>query len=136
MRRIVRAAATLLGLAAGICNPARADELNVGTPDGVRSAILLPAERPQVPTVIVLHGALVSAESTVGWYGFGGAAKRRGFAAVFPRGINLQWNDGRSAVWASGADDVDSCGAWPGSSWRAGRPIRRASTWSAYPTAA
>lgn len=106
MRRIVRAAATLLGLAAGICNPARADELNVGTPDGVRSAILLPAERPQVPTVIVLHGALVSAESTVSWYGFGGAAKRRGFAAVFPRGIDLQWNDGRSAVWASEADDV------------------------------
>jgi polyhydroxybutyrate depolymerase len=54
----------------------------------------------------VLHGALVSAESTVSWYGFGGAAKRRGFAAVFPRGIDLLWNDGRSAAWASEADDV------------------------------
>ena len=106
MRWIVRAAAALLGLAAGMCNPAHADELTVGTPDGVRSAILLPAGHARAPTVIVLHGALVSAEATVSWYGFGGAAKRRGFAAVFPRGLNLLWNDGRDAAWASGADDV------------------------------
>jgi polyhydroxybutyrate depolymerase len=106
MRRTVRAATVLLGLAAGMSNPVRADELTVGTPDGMRSAILLPAGHARASTVIVLHGALVSAESTVSWYGFGEAAKRRGFAAVFPRGVNLLWNDGRDAAWASGADDV------------------------------
>jgi polyhydroxybutyrate depolymerase len=89
-----------------MCNAVRADELTVSTPEGVRSAILLPAGRARAPTVIVLHGALVSAESTVSWYGFGGAAKRRGFTAVFPRGTDLLWNDGRGAAWASSADDV------------------------------
>src|SRR5262245_39382261 len=107
MRRILRAAAGLLGLAAGISNATGADEVNVNTPDGVRSAILLPAGRPRAPTVIVLHGALVSAESTVSWYGFGKAVRRRGFAAVFPRGIDFLWNDGRAAALGSGADDVD-----------------------------
>ena len=106
MRWILRAAAALLALA-GTSDATRADEMNVSTADGVRGAIRLPAGRPRAPTVIVLHGALVSAESTVSWYGFGEAAKRRGFAAVFPRGIDLLWNDGRAAAWASGADDVD-----------------------------
>jgi polyhydroxybutyrate depolymerase len=106
MRRIFRAAAALFTLTAGMSGAARADELNVSTPDGVRSAILVPAGSPRAPTVVVLHGALVTAESTVSWYGFGEAARRRGFAAVFPRGVNLLWNDGRAAAWASGADDV------------------------------
>jgi polyhydroxybutyrate depolymerase len=106
MRRNVRAAAALLALAAGLCNPAPAEELTIATPDGARNAILLPAARPRAPTVIVLHGALISAEATVRWYGFGEAARRRGFAAAFPRGLNLLWNDGRNAAWGSGADDV------------------------------
>jgi len=110
MRWIVGAAAALLGwaagLAAGMSNPARADELTVVTPDGTRSAILLAAGRPRAATVIVLHGALVSAEATVSWYGFGEAVKRRGLTAAFPRGLGLLWNDGRNAAWASGADDV------------------------------
>jgi polyhydroxybutyrate depolymerase len=106
MRRTARAAAALSGLTLSLCNTVHADELAVSTPEGERSAIVLPAGHARAPTVIVLHGALVSAESTVGWYGFGAAAKRRGFAAVFPRGVNFLWNDGRSATWASGADDV------------------------------
>src|SRR6185437_11473455 len=73
MRRTVRAAAALLALVAALHNPAHAEELTVATPDGVRSAILLPAARPRAPTVIVLHGALISAEATVSWYGFGEA---------------------------------------------------------------
>jgi polyhydroxybutyrate depolymerase len=105
MRRIARAALAF-ALALGSCNPAWADEISVDTRDGTRSAIVLPAERAGAPTVIVLHGALISAEYTRHWYGFAEAAKRHGFAAVFPRGINLLWNDGRSAAWASGADDV------------------------------
>ena len=106
MRPVFRAAAALLACAAGMDAASGADEVNVSTPDGVRSAIVLPAGRPRAPTVIVLHGALVSAEATVSWYGFGGAAKRRGFAAVFPRGLGLLWNDGRTAAWGSDADDV------------------------------
>jgi polyhydroxybutyrate depolymerase len=106
MRRIFHVPAVVLGLLVGASHASGADEINVSTADGVRSAILLPAARPRAPTVIVLHGALVSAESTVSWYGFGEAATRRGFAAVFPRGVNLAWNDGRPAAWGSGADDV------------------------------
>jgi polyhydroxybutyrate depolymerase len=106
MRRMFRAAAALFVVAAAMSGATRADELNVSTPDGVRSAILLPARYPRAPTVVVLHGALVTAESTVSWYGFGEAARRRGFAAVFPRGVHMLWNDGRAAAWASGADDV------------------------------
>jgi polyhydroxybutyrate depolymerase len=105
MRRIA-CAALVLALALGPCNPARAGEISVDTRDGTRSAIVLPAERAGAATVIVLHGALISAEYTRHWYGFAEAAKRHGFAAVFPRGINLLWNDGRNAAWASGADDV------------------------------
>jgi polyhydroxybutyrate depolymerase len=105
MRRIARAA-LVFALALGSCNPALADEIGVDTRDGTRTAIVLPAERPGAPAVIVLHGALISAEYTRHWYGFAEAAKRHGFAAVFPRGIDLLWNDGRSAAWASEADDV------------------------------
>jgi polyhydroxybutyrate depolymerase len=53
----------------------------------------------------VLHGALISAEYTACWYGFVEAAERHGFAAVFPRGISLLWNDGREA-WTPDTDDV------------------------------
>jgi polyhydroxybutyrate depolymerase len=106
MRRIGRAAAVLAALlSAGAANPAHGEELSVTTRDGARSAILLPAAQPRAPTVVVLHGALISAEHTVRWYGFNEAAKRHGFAAVYPRGVNLLWNDGRNS-WASSADDV------------------------------
>jgi polyhydroxybutyrate depolymerase len=105
MRRIA-CAALVSALAMGLCNPAPAEELSIHTRDGTRTAIVLPAERAGAPAVIVLHGALISAEYTRHWYGFADAAKGHGFAAVFPRGINLLWNDGRNAAWASGADDV------------------------------
>lgn len=101
MRLMVRAA-VLLGLALGMCSSGLAEELLVGT----RSAILLPAPRARAPAVVVLHGALVSAEYTARWYGFAEAARRRGFAAVFPRGLRLLWNDGRKASLGSAADDV------------------------------
>jgi polyhydroxybutyrate depolymerase len=105
MRRIVRAA-ILLVLALGVGTPARAEELLINTRDGARTAIVLPAERARAPTVIVLHGALISAEFTLSWYGFVEEGVRHGFATVFPRGIDLLWNDGRQAVWTSAADDV------------------------------
>src|SRR5262245_44093726 len=79
MRRIICAAAVAAALGLGTSGPAHADEISVSTSEGVRTAIVLPAKRPRAPTVIVLHGALVSAESTASWYGFAGAAERRGF---------------------------------------------------------
>jgi polyhydroxybutyrate depolymerase len=105
--RLTARAAVLLGFILGMGPPAAAEDLRIDTRDGRRTAILQPAPRRHAPTVIVLHGALVSAEYTASWYGFSDAAKRHGFAAVFPRGLNLLWNDGRPATWGSGADDVD-----------------------------
>jgi polyhydroxybutyrate depolymerase len=105
MRLMVRAA-VLLGLLLGMLSAGSAEELRIDTRDGPRTAILRPGPRNRAPTIIVLHGALISAEYTEQWYGFSEAAQRHGFAAVFPRGLGLLWNDGRKAVWGSGADDA------------------------------
>jgi polyhydroxybutyrate depolymerase len=106
MVRAAVLAVLLLGVWCGASSSARADELRIQTRDGLRTAILQPASRRHAPTIIVLHGALVSAEYTAGYYGFTELARRRGFAAVFPRGVSLQWNDGRNGAWGSEADDV------------------------------
>jgi polyhydroxybutyrate depolymerase len=105
MRQLMRTAAVgaLVAAVSGHC--ASAEELRIATRDGPRSAIVLAANKARAPTVLILHGALISAEHTARWYGFAAAAKRHGFAAAFPRGINLQWNDGRES-WLSSADDV------------------------------
>jgi polyhydroxybutyrate depolymerase len=105
MRLIVRAA-VLLGLLLGLCGSGLAEELQIDTRDGRRTAILRPAPRGRAPTVIVLHGALITAEYTESWYGFAEAAKRHGFAVAYPRGLGLQWNDGRQGALGSTADDV------------------------------
>lgn len=84
---------------------AQASELRVATREGVRTAIVMPAERGPAPTVIVLHGAFSSAAWTARHYGFAEAAAARGFAAVFPQGMRGCWNDGRKPFpWR--ADDV------------------------------
>ena len=101
-----RRAAGLAALAAMALGPtAGAEELRVRTADGERTAIVQRTERQRAPTIVVLHGALITAEHTSSWYGFADAARKHGFAAVFPRGTALQWNDGRDA-WMSGVDDV------------------------------
>jgi polyhydroxybutyrate depolymerase len=105
MRRLLRAASLAALAAAGLSPSAGAEELRVKTADGERTAIVQRAEQQRAPTVVVLHGALITAEHTSSWYGFAEAARKHGFAAVFPRGIALQWNDGRDA-WMSGVDDV------------------------------
>jgi polyhydroxybutyrate depolymerase len=105
MRLMVRAG-VLLGLLPGLCSSGLAEELQVDTPDGPRTAILRPAPRGRAPTVIVLHGALITADYTELWYGFAEAAKKHGFAVAYPRGLGLLWNDGRKGAWGSGADDV------------------------------
>src|SRR5262245_15017844 len=85
--------------------PAHADTLRIETREGPRRVILLRADPGPAPTVIVLHGAINSAAWAVRRFGFAEAAAARGFTAVFPQGIGLQWNDGRGGV-SSKADDV------------------------------
>jgi polyhydroxybutyrate depolymerase len=85
--------------------PARADTLRIDTRTGPRRAIVLPARTEPGPAVVVLHGAVNSATWAARRFGFAEAAAARGFTAVFPEGVGLTWNDGRSG-FASYADDV------------------------------
>jgi polyhydroxybutyrate depolymerase len=100
---------TLLAIASIVCvgggPPARAEEIRFDTKDGTRSAVVLRARRRPAPTVMVLHGAGGSPERVQHRFGFAEAAARHGFAAVFPQGLNRQWNDGRE-FRRSGVDDV------------------------------
>jgi polyhydroxybutyrate depolymerase len=98
MRRPIRA--TALGFVAAVSlggqSPARAgSEIRIDTKDGERMALVLEAPGRPGPTVMVLHGGLGSAERIIRRSGFAEAAARHGFAAVFPQGIDRQWNDGR-----------------------------------------
>src|SRR5262249_39062510 len=79
--------------------------LTIPSPAGPRHAVVLAAAGGPHPTVIVLHGALGTGGGTAMSTGFAEAAARRGFMAVFPDGINLQWHDGRSGG-PDGPDDV------------------------------
>lgn len=108
MGRWVRGIFAGLALAAGWVGAQAqgpSSEMRVQTRQGMRTAIVVPAERGPAPTVIVLHGAFSSASWTLRHYGFAEAAAARGFAAVFPQGLRGCWNDGRNPFpWR--ADDV------------------------------
>jgi polyhydroxybutyrate depolymerase len=80
-------------------------EIVISTPDGPRAAIVIPAGRGPRPTMIVLHGATMTADSTIRVSGFAEAAAGRNFTAVFPQGLRRQWHDGR-AGGPDGPDDV------------------------------
>lgn len=88
-------------------NAAKADQvLKLATPDGPREAILLQAQRAGPnPTIIILHGATISAQRMVRSSGFAEAAAIHGFTAVFPEGRQQLWNDARGSGH-SRADDV------------------------------
>ncbi|MBX9590205.1 MAG: prolyl oligopeptidase family serine peptidase [Hyphomonadaceae bacterium] len=107
MRRTIRwaLAAVLAALPVGQ-SCAAADDWQLETRDGVRSAIVMPVRQAHAPTLIVLHGATISASLTARWSGFAEAAAAQGFAAVFPEGIYRLWNDGRGDGLSS-SDDVD-----------------------------
>jgi polyhydroxybutyrate depolymerase len=79
--------------------------MHIPTSQGVREAIVLPSRQGPAPTVIVLHGALGTAERTARTSGFAEAAAAHRFTAVFPQGLKRQWNDGREPQ-AAGVDDV------------------------------
>jgi polyhydroxybutyrate depolymerase len=85
--------------------PAHADTLSIETRTGHRRAIVLAARQQPAPAVIVLHGTITTPLWAARRFGFAEAAAARGFAAVFPEGVGLQWNDGRRG-FASHADDV------------------------------
>jgi len=82
-----------------------AGTLQIVTRQGAREAIVLRAGPVPAPTVIVLHGATATADRTARSSGFAEAAAAHGFVAVFPQGINRQWNDGREGRTAA-VDDV------------------------------
>jgi polyhydroxybutyrate depolymerase len=84
---------------------ARADDWELETKDGIRTAIVMPAPQASAPTAVVLHGATISADLTARWSGFAEAAAAHGFAAVFPEGIYKLWNDARGDKLSS-SDDV------------------------------
>ena len=102
-----RRGARVLGRLVAGHTSARADDWEIETKDGVRTAIVMPAPQAPAPTVIVLHGATISADLTARWSGFAEAAAAHGFAAVFPEGIYRLWNDARgdklraAMTWAS-----------------------------------
>ncbi len=80
--------------------------LTLHTADGLRQAFLVQAQKlgPN-PTIIILHGATISAQRMMRGSGFAEAAAQHGFTAVFPEGKDQSWNDARS-TGRSNADDI------------------------------
>jgi len=95
----------LLVALAALPAAALAGDLVIGTSDGPRHALVAPVTGGPQPTVIVLHGALGTGEGYARRTGFAQAANARGFAAVFPDGLDRQWHDGRRGA-PDGPDDV------------------------------
>ena len=67
---------------------------------------MLQSVRTPAPTVIVLHRAAHHGDPDGAQLGLCRSGRRRGFAAVFPQGVNRQWNDGREDGHISSIDDV------------------------------
>lgn len=62
----------------------------------------------QYPLVAVFHGGAGSGEKIAGQTGFVDKADTEGFIAVFPDGIQHNWNDGRDTTdaYKQGVDDI------------------------------
>jgi polyhydroxybutyrate depolymerase len=76
---------------------------------GVRRSYLLhlpPSHRPgePMPLLLVFHGGGGTASNIAEHTGLTPAATPRGYAVVYPDGVNGHWSDGRAA--RAGADDV------------------------------
>jgi polyhydroxybutyrate depolymerase len=91
-------AVTVALVFAGFCSVGLADQLViVPTPEGPRQAFVATAEKVgPSPTIIVLHGATVSAERMKRISGFAEAGAMHGFTVVFPEGKANRWNDARA----------------------------------------
>ena len=64
--------------------------------------------RKPYPLLLGFHGGNGSGEKFAGQTGLGVVADREGFIAVFPDGIEHNWNDGRDTTdaYKAGADDI------------------------------
>ncbi|MET4388669.1 polyhydroxybutyrate depolymerase [Bradyrhizobium sp. F1.4.3] len=108
MRRPMRIAAFLTALAAA--PSASADTIGV---NGVMRSYTaqLPAKKP-APLVVVLHGKTQRGADMITRTAWPKVAKRQGFAAVFPDGLNHAWADARTKAGPElrgpppGTDDV------------------------------
>jgi polyhydroxybutyrate depolymerase len=105
IKRCAITAAVALLAATPFAVMARTLDIVIPTNDGPRTAIVLPAGQGPHPTVIVLHGAAMTAEMAMRDSGFSEAAASAGFTAVFPQGLRRQWQD-RRAGRSDGPDDV------------------------------
>src|SRR3954470_909220 len=108
MRRRTRIAAFVAALAA--TSAASADTIDI---DGVKRSytVQLPTKR-LVPLVVVLHGKTQRGADMMTRTAWPQGAKREGFAAVFPDGLNHAWADARTKAGPAlrgppaGTDDV------------------------------
>jgi polyhydroxybutyrate depolymerase len=68
------------------------------------------AEPKRLPTVIVLHGALMNGRWMRRTFGFDAVGKREGVLAVYPDGVRRVWNDGRNVrqpFWRRNREKAD-----------------------------
>lgn len=108
--------AALLGLAATALADAPVIEKTM-MHDGIERSYILSDPNPQArtkrPLVLVLHGGGradgADMQKRLDWSGMGA---REGFVAVFPNGVDAQWNDGRGVSFRKNRDNthVDDVG--------------------------
>jgi polyhydroxybutyrate depolymerase len=118
MSKLMKWGVALLTMAAAFGQPdAGAEEIagriTVGGLERSYIAVLPDgAERRRLPTVIVLHGALMDGRWMRKTFGFDSVGQREGVLAVYPNGVRRIWNDGRNVrlpFWRRNrerADDV------------------------------
>src|SRR5687767_7096561 len=108
-RRVLTTCALLLCAAPVAAQSGDDGELRTLEVADVRRTYLLhlpPSREPShpIPLLFVFHGAGGDAEGFARHTGLTGAATARGYAVVYPNGVNRRWSDGRGT--RSTADDV------------------------------
>lgn len=64
-----------------------------------------------LPTLLVLHGGgNGDAQQVAGITQYNDLADQHGFQAVYPEGVDAQWNDGRGITFRGGVEGVDDVG--------------------------
>jgi polyhydroxybutyrate depolymerase len=62
----------------------------------------------RLPVVFVLHGGgRADGDEVAGRTGYNELADRQGFIAVYPNGVDAQWNDGRGKTFRKASDNTD-----------------------------
>ena len=111
-RRSLAVLCAIIGTATGVL-PAQSAAPDTGRRtldvEGLRRSYLLYLPTPHrpgepIPLLFVFHGGGGTASNIAEHTGLTPAATRRGYAVVYPDGVNGHWSDGRAA--RAGADDV------------------------------